>query len=110
MILESIARVLGSPSSMKIGLTPDQRDYFHLLCSLIEDYDAEHVEWPKVTGQDVLKHLMAEHGMSPADLSRVLGASRNPGAMILRGDRNLTLAHIRKLAEHFHVSPELFIS
>ena len=90
--------------------TPDQRDYFDLLCSLIEDYDAEHVNWPKVAGLDVLKHLMAEHGMSPADLSRVLGASRNLGAMLLRGDRNLTLAHVRKLAEHFNVSPELFIS
>ena len=41
--------------------TPDQRDYFDLLCSLIEDYDAEHVKWPKVSGLDVLKHLLAEH-------------------------------------------------
>jgi antitoxin component HigA of HigAB toxin-antitoxin module len=29
--------------------------------------------------------------------------------MILRGDRNLTLAHIRTLAAHFKVGPELFI-
>jgi antitoxin component HigA of HigAB toxin-antitoxin module len=29
--------------------------------------------------------------------------------MILRGDRNLTLAHVRKLAAPFKVSPELFI-
>ena len=29
--------------------------------------------------------------------------------MILRGDRNLTLPHVRKLAAHFKVSPELFI-
>ena len=29
--------------------------------------------------------------------------------MILRGDRNLTVAHIRKLADHFRVSPELLI-
>ena len=29
--------------------------------------------------------------------------------MILRGDRNLTLPHVRKLAAHFHVSPDLFI-
>lgn len=89
--------------------TLDQRDYFDLLCSLIEDYDADHVRWPKVTGLDALQHLMAEHGMSAADLSRVLGASRNLGAMILRGGRNLTLAHVRKLAKHFNVSAELFI-
>jgi antitoxin component HigA of HigAB toxin-antitoxin module len=47
--------------------------------------------------------------MSGADLSRILGGSRNLGAMILRGDRNLTVAHIRKLAAHFKVSPEVFI-
>jgi antitoxin component HigA of HigAB toxin-antitoxin module len=38
-----------------------------------------------------------------------MNRSRNLGAMILRGDRNLTLAHVRKLAAHFNVSAELFI-
>jgi len=90
-------------------LTADQRDYFDLLCSLIEDYDAEHVKWPKLKGREILQHLLEEHGLAAADLSRILGGSRNLGAMILRGDRNLTLAHIRKLAAHFHVGSELFI-
>jgi HTH-type transcriptional regulator/antitoxin HigA len=89
--------------------TPDQRDYFDLLCSLLEDYDVAHVEWPKTTGLDILKHLLAEHGLGGADLSRLLGGSRNLGAMILRGERNLTLPHIRKLAAHFKVSAELFL-
>jgi antitoxin component HigA of HigAB toxin-antitoxin module len=53
--------------------------------------------------------LLDESGMSAADLSRLLGGSRNLGAMILRGDRNLTVAHIRKQADQFRVSPELFI-
>jgi len=56
-----------------------------------------------------LQHLLTESQMTAADLSRLLGGSRNLGAMILRGDRNLTLAHVRKLAAHFHVSPELFV-
>jgi len=89
--------------------TPDQRDYFDLLCSLIEEYDQKHVKWPKVTGRDVLKHLLAEHELNAADLSRLLGGSRNLGAMILRGERNLTLAHVRKLAAHFKVSTHLFV-
>jgi HTH-type transcriptional regulator/antitoxin HigA len=89
--------------------TSDQRDYFDLLCSLLEDYDAEHVRWPKLRDRDMVQHFLEEHGQTGADLSRILGGSRNLGAMILRGDRNLTLAHIRKLAAHFKVSPELFI-
>ncbi|MBI4662145.1 MAG: transcriptional regulator [Verrucomicrobia bacterium] len=94
-------------------LNAEQNDYLDVLIEFVDAYDKAKMKdapWPKVSGLDLLKHLMSENGMSPADLSRVLGASRNLGAMILRGDRNLTLAHVRKLAEHFHVSPELFIS
>jgi HTH-type transcriptional regulator/antitoxin HigA len=88
----------------------DQADYFDLLCSLIEEYDSKNVKWPKVTGLDMLKHLQEEQGMSAADLSRLLGGSRNLGAMILRGERKLTLNHVRTLARHFRVSADLFLS
>ena len=47
--------------------------------------------------------LVEERGMTGKDLSRVLGASRNLGAMILRGERRLTADHIRTLAAHFNV-------
>ena len=91
-------------------LNAEQRDYFDVLTEFVDAYDkAKPVRWPKVKGVDVLKHLLDEHGLNATDLSRILGASRNLGAMILRGDRNLTVAHVRKLAAHFKVSPELFI-
>jgi HTH-type transcriptional regulator / antitoxin HigA len=89
--------------------TPDQADYFELLSHLVADYDAAEVKWPKVKTSGVLEHLMAEHGMKAADLSRVLGASRNLGGMILRGERRLTVEHVTRLAKHFRVSPALFI-
>ena len=89
--------------------TPDQQDYFDLQCSLLEDYDREHTRWPKTSVRARLQHLLDEAGMTAADLSRLLGGSRNLGAMILRGDRNLTLSHVRKLAAHFRVSSELFV-
>ncbi len=91
-------------------LNAEQRDYFDVLTEFVDAYDkTKPVRWPKIKGRDVLKHLMAEHGMNGADVSRILGGSRNLGAMILRGDRNLTLAHVRKLAGYFKVSSELFI-
>ncbi|MEO5804206.1 MAG: transcriptional regulator [Verrucomicrobiota bacterium] len=91
------------------NFTPDQTDYFDLLCTLIEEYDAANVKWPKLKGRDILQHLLDEQKLAAADLSRILGGSRNLGAMILRGERNLTLTHVRKLAAHFKVSVELFI-
>ena len=91
-------------------LNAEQRDYLDALTEFVDAYDkAKPVRWPEVTGRDILKQLLNEHALAGADLSRILGGSRNLGAMILRGDRNLTLDHVRKLAAHFKVSPELFI-
>ena len=59
--------------------TSDQKDYFELLSHLVADYDAAEVKWPKVKTSGVLEHLLAERAMTAADLSRVLGASRNLG-------------------------------
>ena len=106
----NVAEVADAMALWQDDFNADQTDYFDLLCSLLEEYDAEHVKWPTVRGVDVLKHLLAEHGLTAADLSRVLGGSRNLGAMILRGERNLTLAHVRKLAAHFKVGAEVFVT
>jgi HTH-type transcriptional regulator/antitoxin HigA len=106
---DNTAEVADAMALWQDNFNRDQADYFELLCSLIEAYDAEHVKWPKVKGRDMLQHLLDEHDLAAADLSRILGGSRNLGAMILRGDRNLTVAHIRKLAAHFKVGPEVFL-
>ena len=82
------------------AFTADQRDYFDLLCALLEDYDREHVRWSKLPVRARLQHLLDQAGLSAADPSRLLGSS-NLGAMILRDDRDLTLPHVRKLAAHF---------
>jgi HTH-type transcriptional regulator/antitoxin HigA len=105
----NVAEVADAMVLHQDDFTADQTDYFDLLCSLMEDYDAANVKWPKVRGVDVLKHLLEEHSLAAADLSRILGGSRNLGAMILRGERSLTLPHIRKLAAHFKVNAQLFI-
>ena len=54
-------------------------------------------------------HCGEENGMSAEDLSRILSASRNLSAMILRGERQLTLTHGRTLAKYFSVSADLFL-
>jgi HTH-type transcriptional regulator / antitoxin HigA len=91
-------------------LTEVQSDYFDLLSSLIETYEREHVPPSKASGLDALRHLVNEHGMSGADLSRLLGAHRTLGAMILRGERKLTIQHVRTLSKHFGISAELFLT
>jgi hypothetical protein len=62
-------------------MTPDQEDYFDLLCRLIEDYEKEHaqLDTPKVTALDALQHLLDAHDMSAADLARLLDVHRTLG-------------------------------
>ncbi|MEO5804550.1 MAG: helix-turn-helix domain-containing protein [Verrucomicrobiota bacterium] len=93
-------------------LTADQEDYFDLLCRLIEDYEKEpaQLDTSKVTGLEALQHLLEAHDLSAADLARLLDVHRTLGAMILRGERQLTLAHVRTLAKHFSVSADLFLA
>ena len=87
----------------------DQEDYFDLLCSLIEAWDKEHVKWRKVSGLEMLKHLLQNHKLSGADLSRLLGGSRQLGPMILRGERSITAEHARALGKHFCLPAGAFI-
>ncbi len=91
-------------------LTADQEDYFDLLCRLIEDYEKERVTTPKVSALEALQHLLDANKMSAADLARLLDVHRTLGAMILRGERKLTLKHVQKVAQHFGVSADLFLT
>ncbi|MGA2863874.1 MAG: helix-turn-helix domain-containing protein [Verrucomicrobiota bacterium] len=92
-------------------LNAEQRDYLDVLTEFVDEFDKrKKVRWPKISGLDALKHLLEERGMSAADLSRILDTSRNLGAMILRGERKLTLNHVRTLARHFGVSADVFLS
>jgi len=92
--------------------TPDQEDYFDLLCRLIEDYEKGNAQLDaaKVTGLEALQHLLDAHRMSAADLARLLEVHRTLGAMILRGERKLTLNHVRTLTRHFGVPADVFLS
>ena len=65
---------------------------------------------PKSPSWKRLQHLLDAHGMSAADLARLLDIHRTLGAMILRGERKLTLNHVRTLARHFGVSADVFLS
>ena len=105
----NVVEVTDAMALWHADFTRGQADYFDLLCSLIEEYDSKNVKWPNVMGVDVLKHLLGEQGLAAADLSRLLGGSRNLGAMILRGERKLTLNHVRTLSRRFSVSADLFL-
>src|ERR1019366_7100319 len=92
------------------SLDAGEQDYFDTLTMLVEAYDQEH----HAAGEEkrdplaMLKYLMQESGMAQADLGRLLG-NRALASLMLNGHRHLSKSHIRKLADHFKVSPALFL-
>ncbi len=92
-------------------LTKGQGLYLETLVQLVEAYEAERhaVDTSDLSGLDSLRHLMKENGMNASQLARLLGVHASMGSKILRGERSLTVEHVRKLAARFRVSPQLFI-
>ena len=90
-------------------LNADQADYLEAVSSFIEAYDQARVKWPKEKPLDTLKFLLEQHEMSAADLSRTLGRDRSLGPKLLRGERRLTVDHIRTLARRFNVEPGVLL-
>lgn len=91
-------------------MTEDQNDYFDLLCDLIEKHEKKTVRQPKLPPLGLLQHLLKEHGLVGADLSRILGKSLPLGPMILRGERKITADHAVRLGDHFGLRPDAFLS
>jgi HTH-type transcriptional regulator/antitoxin HigA len=90
-------------------LTADQSDYLEAVSTFIEAYDQARVKWPKGTPLDTLNFLLEQHDLTAADLSRLLGADRSLGPKILRGERRLTVDHIRTLARQWNIEPGLLL-
>ncbi len=90
--------------------TDEQHPLYELLDTLgtvIHAYEEKHYPVPECSGVEALKFLMEEHQLEPKDLPN-LGSS-DTVLEILNGDRDLTVTHIRTLAERFQVSPAVFV-
>ena len=92
-------------------LTKGQAIYMETLVQLVQAYEASAhaIDTSNISGLASLKHLMNENEMNASDLARLLGVHASMGSKILKGDRSLTVDHLKKLSERFKVSPELFI-
>ena len=90
--------------------TKGQRQYLETLVQSIEAYDIEHnaIDTSAIKPLDLLKSLLVDHEMTASDLGRLLG-NRELGSKILRGERELSKTNIKKLADHFKLSPAAFM-
>ncbi len=87
--------------------TPDERELADLLTLMIEDFEERHFSLPHASPAAALEFLMDQHNLKPADLSEILGPPQVLSE-VLAGCRPLEIDQIRRLAQRFNVSPELF--
>lgn len=90
-------------------LTKGQEAYLETLVQLVQVYEAANHAIAGLRGIDVLRHLLAEHAMSASELARLLGVHPSMGSKILKGERALTVDHLRSLASRFKVRADTFI-
>jgi HTH-type transcriptional regulator/antitoxin HigA len=83
-------------------------DYLEALAKFIEEYESGAFPIRSRAPRETLRFLMEQHGMRAIDLAAIVGGT-GAASMLLKGDREPSKAQIRKLAEHFHVSPALFL-
>lgn len=88
--------------------TRDIQDAIDLLTLLIEKWDEEHNSFSAVDPVEALSFLMKENGLKAVGLAAELGVSKSLVSDILHYRRAFSREVIRKLADRFKVSQELF--
>jgi HTH-type transcriptional regulator / antitoxin HigA len=86
----------------------------HPLCGLMDilemrlrEYDESRHPMDDVSGVEMLRFLMDQHGLRQQDLPEL--GSQGVVSEILHGRRELNLRHITALARRFKVAPEIFL-
>jgi HTH-type transcriptional regulator / antitoxin HigA len=88
-------------------LSSDRREYLNLLGIIIHEYEEKIVEVPDIYGVDLLHVLVEEWGLKQKELVPIFKTESIVSA-VLNGRRQLTVEHIEKLSDFFHISPAVF--
>jgi HTH-type transcriptional regulator / antitoxin HigA len=92
------------------NLSDGEGDYIEAITRFIAEWERGNLleSLGHASPRETLLHLMESRGMTPADLGDIIG-SRSAATMLLKGQREMSKAHIRAIAEHFGVSPAVFL-
>ena len=91
-------------------LTAGQMDYLLALGDLTTVYEQDVLDemTRNVTGLDLLRHLVEEHGLVADDVGRIIGQPA-AGLDVLGGSRPITGADARALGARFGVAADLLL-
>ena len=82
--------------------------YLDAMLVLVNKYEDEHHAIDEtMTPRQAVRAVMESNALSQADIGRIIG-SESAVSMFLQGDRDLSKAQIKKLADRFKVDASLF--
>lgn len=80
------------------------------LCALLlQQYELHASPLPESSPTELLRHLVAEKGLTRSALARELGVSRGQVSNILNGARAISREMAVKLGRYFQLAPSLFL-
>lgn len=82
--------------------------YLQALADLIETYENVHVRTPPLSGVELLRFLMDEHGLQQKDVAPLFGTP-SIASEVLSGKRPLAFAHVKRLSQRFGLPVDAFI-
>lgn len=85
-------------------------DYLDTLILLVNKYEDEHhtPAGADLSPREALRAIMNANGLSQAEMGRIIG-SESVVSMFLKGERELSKAHIKAIVGRFRVDAGLFL-
>ncbi len=91
----------------KKSISLAEKKLIALFTVLVEQYEAKHDPVPDAEPTAIIRHLMEARNLRQKDLLDVFG-TESIASEVLRGKRELTKQHIRRLGRKFNASPAVF--
>lgn len=91
------------------GRSPEERVLTRLLVLLVEDFERRTYTWKRAAPHEVLAELMHQHDLKQADLVPLIG-SKGHVSDVLGGKKSISRKVAVRLAERFHVTPDIFLA
>lgn len=95
---------------LDLGAANEQHPLANLVATmgeLIGDYDDHHYPSPEVSGVEMLKFLMEQHGLKQGDLPEI--GTQGVVSEIISGKREINVRHVKELKKRFGVSADAFV-
>ena len=92
----------------KDRLTAAERDYLDVLGGLVENYESKEFPIEPLSDAQMLRQLIDARGVSQTEVAQATGIVDSTISAVLKGKRSLNREHIGRLAQFFHVSPDVF--